>query len=267
MSDVSVPYLYEPVQRIVTKKEEAYYKAILKVLPDGFLCFPQVGLSSVVFRTDDPKYQNELYRVLDYLITDSSYKPRIAIEINDRTHLEKSRKIRDAEVQNILEEAGIPLIKLWTDCGLSETYIKSRIENELSKAVIRSHHFMNDMTESRQSKHIRKSSGNNSVNAERKTASTAKCPDCGTEVHRTETICPVCNARIPSGFLSEAPKLKRNDDDLRCPECHTIIQPSDTVCPYCDYPLQQTDHNKKEKKKNRLFKSSGAIGKLIRKRK
>ena len=43
------------------------------------------------------------------------------------------RKKRDAKVHDICEEAGIPLITLWTKYDPDETYIRGRIEKALSE--------------------------------------------------------------------------------------------------------------------------------------
>ncbi|MDO4267880.1 MAG: CFI-box-CTERM domain-containing protein [Eubacteriales bacterium] len=66
----------------------------------------------------------------------------IAVEINDRSHLTDERRIRDQKVANICEEAGIPMIKLWTSYGVNPEYIKKRItETYASLPAKRVHHF------------------------------------------------------------------------------------------------------------------------------
>lgn len=53
------------------------------------------------------------------------------IEINDKTHLQKARRERDAKVHEICYEAGIPIINLWTSYGVNRSYIKEKIEEAL----------------------------------------------------------------------------------------------------------------------------------------
>ena len=129
-------YLYELKQSLLTKNEISYYNVIKKVVPENYLVFPQINLASFIERTDDSRFHNELFRNVDFLITDDSYKPKVVIEINDQSHLTTERKKRDEKVNNICEEAGIPIIKLWTSYGINEEYIAKKIYDTLSSLPI-----------------------------------------------------------------------------------------------------------------------------------
>ena len=102
----------------------------------------QANLASFIRRTDDARFQNELYRNVDFIVTDMLYKPLFLIEINDQTHLTAARRERDEKVSHICEEAGIPIIKLWTSYGVNPDYIRKRINETLaSLPVQRIRHF------------------------------------------------------------------------------------------------------------------------------
>ena len=135
-------FLYEPKQTLITQSEQSFFEAIKRCVPENYLVFPQINLASFINRTDDSRYRNELFRNVDFLITDSEYHPKIVIEINDKSHLTHERRERDEKVKNICEEAGIPIITLWTSYGANDEYIKNRI-NELlnSPPAARIHHF------------------------------------------------------------------------------------------------------------------------------
>ena len=126
----------------MTKTETAYLNCIKSFLPDTCLIQAQANLASFIRRTDGAKYQNELFRNVDFIITDLSYRPLLVIEINDQTHRLPERRERDKKVACICEEAGIPLIKLWISYGVNEEYIKKKITQTLaSLPVERIHHF------------------------------------------------------------------------------------------------------------------------------
>lgn len=136
------PFLYEAKQSLVTKTEMEYLKCIQSLLPDTCLIQTQANLASFIRRTDGAKYQNELYRNVDFIITDLAYRPLLVIEINDQTHLIPERRERDKKVAGICEEAGIPLIKLWTSYGVNREYIKKRLTETLAALPAeRIHHF------------------------------------------------------------------------------------------------------------------------------
>lgn len=138
-------FLYQLRFSLVTKTEMEYLNCIKSALPENCLVQAQANLASFIVRTDNARFQTELYRNVDFLVTDLSYRPLLVIEINDQTHLASDRRERDKKVSNICEEAGIPIIKLWTSYGINQEYIKKRIAETLtSLPVKRIHHFMKE---------------------------------------------------------------------------------------------------------------------------
>ena len=117
---------------LLTFTEIKFKNAIEKALPNGYKLYPQINLASIIKRTDEHKYQNELYRNVDFCVFNEKYIPQVIIEINDKTHNEKSRQARDYKVKDICAKANIPLITFWTDYGVNESYIEKKI-NEVLK--------------------------------------------------------------------------------------------------------------------------------------
>ena len=135
-------FLYDSKVSLISKTEKAFFDAIKSSLSENHYVFPQVNLASFISRTDNAPFHNELFRNVDFLITDSNYRPKIVVEINDSTHLNLDRKERDEKVRKICEEAGIPIIKLWTSYGVNNDYIKSKITDTLnSLPIARVSHF------------------------------------------------------------------------------------------------------------------------------
>lgn len=136
-------FLYERKVSLISKSEQKYYEVIKSSVPEGYCVFPQINLSSFIDRIDDARYRNELFRNVDFLITDSNFGPMVVIEINDQTHMNYDRKERDEKVRKICEEAGIPIIKFWTSYGVNPEYIKSKIDETLASLPIqRIKHFV-----------------------------------------------------------------------------------------------------------------------------
>lgn len=135
-------YVYEAKPVLISKNESGYYDAIKTALPEGCIAFPQINLAAFVTRVDNTRFHNELFRNVDFLIVNAEYKPLIVIEINDQTHLTAERGERDEKVKNICDEAGIPVISLWTSYGVNEEYIKKKIDETMASLPIpRVHHF------------------------------------------------------------------------------------------------------------------------------
>ena len=136
------PYLYELKESLLTKVEKEYLTAVKQQLPEGYFVQPQVNLASIIKKTDDSKFYNELYRNIDACVFNTEYKPILLIEINDSTHNQSQRIERDKKVKLICEEAGIPLIRFWTSYGINAEYMKSKFSEgiEQSKNTVRISH-------------------------------------------------------------------------------------------------------------------------------
>ena len=135
-------FLYDTKNKLLSNSEQNFYRAILSAVPEGFCVFPQINLATFIRRTDNVRFHNELFRNVDFLITDAAFLPKLVVEINDQTHHSPERKERDEKVQKICEEAGIPILKLWTNYGVNVDYIRGRILDILNHLPVeRVHHF------------------------------------------------------------------------------------------------------------------------------
>ena len=115
-------------KKLLTKTEIRFQNAISKCINENYILLPQINLATIVNRIDQHRYQNELYRNVDFCIFDKEYTPILLIEINDKTHKEKTRKARDYKVKDICQSAALPLITFWTDYGVNEDYIQKKIK-------------------------------------------------------------------------------------------------------------------------------------------
>ena len=122
---------YSKKKRYVSKCEQEYYAVLKSIIQNEYLIYPQVPLSQIVEKVSDNHYHNELFRIIDFCIFSKTFEPLICIEINDDTHHQPERYKRDKKVKEILEEAKIPLITLWTEYGINEDYIEKRLREHL----------------------------------------------------------------------------------------------------------------------------------------
>lgn len=128
---VQVEFLYEPKKRLITKNEQGFFDALREIVPQGYHVFPQINLAAFLEKVDNSAYHNELFRNVDFLITDGEFAPKIVVEINDNTHHEWKRRQRDEKVSAICADAGIPLVTFWTNYGVNRPYIEKRIREAL----------------------------------------------------------------------------------------------------------------------------------------
>lgn len=119
---------YSLKPRYISQCEEEYFERIKSVLNSNYIIFPQVPLSQIVEKHSQSNYKTELFRVIDFCIFDKSYYPVLCIEINDATHVSKSRAKRDDKVSEILKSARIPLLVFWTYEGIDDNAIKKSLK-------------------------------------------------------------------------------------------------------------------------------------------
>ena len=67
-----------------------------------------MNLASVIHK-ENTKYRTELFRNIDFGIFNKDFELLLLIELNDKSHIQRNRKIRDRKVKNILKECNIPL--------------------------------------------------------------------------------------------------------------------------------------------------------------
>lgn len=116
-------------KKFVTETEQYFYQILLEIEKEyDVKVQAQINLASIIEKKIKHKYANELFRNIDFGIFDKNLEHLLlAIEINDRTHLKKERKLRDEKIDNILKDANIKIIKFYADKENKRIYVINRI--------------------------------------------------------------------------------------------------------------------------------------------
>lgn len=118
-SEVEKPkYDYKRKNFFLTRAEHECFDALVSAVGSDYLIFAQVHLPTLI----DNKVVGQNWRAafrhingksVDFVLCDKAYiSPKLAIELDDKTHERPERQERDAEVERILKEAGVPLLRL-----------------------------------------------------------------------------------------------------------------------------------------------------------
>jgi very-short-patch-repair endonuclease len=113
------PYHYSRRRYLMTQAENAFFKMLVDAVGTHANVFPQVRLSALLFRTQgiERRYWHAaLARInqksVDYVLCDKvTGEVLLVIELDDPTHDTTIRQKRDAEVNEMLEEAGVPFLR------------------------------------------------------------------------------------------------------------------------------------------------------------
>lgn len=111
-------YRYTRKQFFLTRAEHECYDALVAAVGNKYHVFAQVHLPTIL----DNKVKGQDWRAalahinrksVDFVLCDKAYiSPKLAIELDDKSHERPDRQERDREVERILGDAGVPLLRL-----------------------------------------------------------------------------------------------------------------------------------------------------------
>lgn len=111
-------YRYTRKQFFLTRAEHECYDALIAAVGDQYHVFVQVHLPTII----DNKVKGQDWRAalahinrksVDFVLCDKAYiSPKLAIELDDKSHERPDRQERDREVERILADAGVPLLRI-----------------------------------------------------------------------------------------------------------------------------------------------------------
>jgi len=111
-------YQYKRKDFFLSRAEHACYDALIDAVGSDYYIFSQVHLPTIVDNKIVGQYWRGAFRHIDensvdFVLCDKKYiSPKLVIELDDQTHERLDRQKRDKEVERILQEAGLPLLRL-----------------------------------------------------------------------------------------------------------------------------------------------------------
>lgn len=132
-------YRYTRKQFFLTRAEHECYDALVLAVGNEYHVFAQVHLPTIL----DNKVKGQDWRAalahinrksVDFVLCDKAYiSPKLAIELDDKSHEREDRIERDKEVERILEEAGLPLLRLENHGSFDSKSLSEQIISALNK--------------------------------------------------------------------------------------------------------------------------------------
>ena len=127
------------IKKFMTNYEKYFYDILVELEDEMDIRInPQVNLASILTKEHNHYYINELFRNIDFGIFTRDYnKLLLLLEINDSTHNSKDRIMRDKKVDEILKNAGVKLIKFYSNYPNKREYVKKRVKDEILSNINR----------------------------------------------------------------------------------------------------------------------------------
>lgn len=130
-------YQYRKKDFLITRPEHEFFDILVEVVGDKYHVFTQVHLPTimehkVVGQNWKGAFSHINGKSVDFVICDKSYiKPLLAIELDDKSHERQDRIERDSEVERMLQEAGMPLIRFANHGAFDKEEIKKQVLEKL----------------------------------------------------------------------------------------------------------------------------------------
>jgi very-short-patch-repair endonuclease len=134
---VKFQYKYKSKPYLMTYVENKCYHALVQAVADKYYVFPQVHLSAIIdHKVEGQSWKGAFSHInqksVDFVLCDRHYlSPKLAIELDDKTHERPDRIDRDSEVVRVLEQAGVPLLRLENKEGFNVVEISKKIKTIL----------------------------------------------------------------------------------------------------------------------------------------
>ncbi len=132
-------YSYKNKPFLMTKSENEFIQMLFNELRDDYRIYPQIHLSNLVdHRSENQSRKGAFAHVngksVDFVICDKLYsRPLCAIELDDWSHDTDGAKEKDAVKENILQMAGIPLVRFRDWSKLNRTEMINEIKTKLQQ--------------------------------------------------------------------------------------------------------------------------------------
>jgi very-short-patch-repair endonuclease len=130
-------YRYKQKNFFMTRAEHECYDALVVAVGEKYYIFPQVHLPSivdnkVVGQNWKGAFRHISQKSVDFVLCDKEYiSPKLVIELDDRTHERQDRINRDIEVERILKDVGLPLLRLENHGEFNSDLLIKDIDNIL----------------------------------------------------------------------------------------------------------------------------------------
>ncbi len=119
---------------LLSESERGFFEVLKTVVGDRYIIEPQVQLSALVTPTDSSEHFTN-YRdfnkikakSIDFVLFDLEYKPHLAIELDDSSHLRWDRMERDHFVGQVMGEVGLKIIRVPVSYSYNSDELKKLI--------------------------------------------------------------------------------------------------------------------------------------------
>ncbi len=130
-------YRYTLKSFFMSRAEREFFNTLVLAAGNEYHIFPQVHIATVL----DEKVKGQDWRAarskidkksVDFVLCDKVYlSPKLAIELDDKSHEREDRQERDGFVELILKDAGLPLLRIQNAGAFDAVVLAAQIKTAL----------------------------------------------------------------------------------------------------------------------------------------
>ena len=142
MGDEKPKYDYKRRSFFLTKAEHEFYDSLVQAVGQDYIVFAQVHLPTllehkVVGQNWKAAFRHVSQKSVDFVLCDKAYiSPKLAIELDDKSHERPDRQDRDIEVERILKGAGMPLLRIQNHGKFNPQELAEKVQVALNPSKI-----------------------------------------------------------------------------------------------------------------------------------
>src|SRR6266516_3727334 len=130
-------YPYKLTQSLLTASEAAFYGALLLAAGRRYVVFAKVRLADLCQDLDRWAVTRAFNKVsskhVDFVLCDpTTFRPVLAIELDDRSDLRANRRSGDALVESVFRTMGLGVYRQWVQHSYDPAAIARGIEDALT---------------------------------------------------------------------------------------------------------------------------------------
>lgn len=130
-------YIYKIKEYVMSKPEQACFNVFKEIIGEKYYIFPQIHLPTfldhkIVGQNWFGAFRHIDEKSVDFVLADKqTFLPVLAVELDEKSHEQPIRQDRDKEVERILDDAKMPLLRIRNEDLRDKKELLKKIEERI----------------------------------------------------------------------------------------------------------------------------------------
>lgn len=125
---------------LLTPAERSFFGVLAQAVDPSYVIAPKVRVADVIkvlpCKDRQAQFNKIAMKHFDFVVCDAeTFTPQYVVELNDSSHLNQNRKIRDEFLHSTCKAVGLPFIQFKVQSGYSVAAVSGIIRTELNESL------------------------------------------------------------------------------------------------------------------------------------